>query len=163
MGFKKALAGVLAATSLLVAACGDGGADGGEANEDGEVKVGTVFATTGSFSAYGTPQQNAIEMAVDEINEEGGVLDDQDINLVSYDYTSEDTEAAQLTTRLASQDKVDAILGADTSGASKTALQNAHQHETPILSPSASADNYTETSDGEVEEWGWRVAFPDSY
>jgi branched-chain amino acid transport system substrate-binding protein len=164
MNLKKGLVGLLATTSLLVAACGNSGGAGGEAaNEDGEVTLGTVFAITGAVSAYGTPQENAINMAINEINEDGGVLDDQEIELVNYDYTSVDTEAAQLATRLATQDNVDAIFGADTSGAAKNALQSATQHETPILSPSASADNYTEANDGNVEEWGWRVAFPDSY
>ena len=163
MNFKKGLVGLLAATSLLAAACGNGGPSSGTANEDGEVKLGTVFATTGSFSAYGTPQENAINMAIDEINAEGGVLDDEEIELINYDYTSEDTEAAQLATRLATQDNVDAILGSDTSGSSKSTLQSGSQHEVPTLSPSASADNYTVASDGGVEEWGWRVAFPDSY
>lgn len=163
MKMKKGLVGLLATTSLL-AACGNGSGQNGEAaNEDGKVTLGTVFAITGSYSAYGTPQENAIKMAVDEINADGGVLDGQEIELVNYDYTSVDSEAAQLATRLATQDNVDAILGADTSGSSKTALQNATGHQTPILSPSASADNYTETADGSVEEWGWRVAFPDSY
>ncbi len=163
MNFKKGLLGLLAATSLLVTACGNGGAEGDAANEDGTVKLGTVFATTGALSAYGTPQENAIKMAIDEINEDGGVLDGQEIELVHYDYTSVDTEAAQLATRLATQDHVDAILGSDTSGSSKTALQSSTQSGVPTLSPSASADGYTVASDGGVEEWGWRVAFPDSY
>ena len=163
MKFKKKLLGLLAATSLLVAACGTGESSGDAKNEDGIVKIGTIFATTGSLSAYGTPQENAIKMAFEEINEEGGVLDGQEVELVHYDYTSVDTEAAQLATRLASQDYVDAILGSDTSGSSKTALQTSSQYSVPTLSPSASADSYTVASDGEVEKWGWRVAFPDSY
>src|SRR5699024_3658460 len=100
---------------------------------------------------------------IDEINEDRGVLDGKEIKRVNYDYISVDKEAAKLATRLATQDKVDAILGSDTSGSSKTALQSATKHEVPILSPSASADNYTVASDGNVEQWGWRVAFPDSY
>lgn len=164
MNFKKGLVGLLATTSLLMAACGNGGGASGEAaNEDGEVTLGSVFAITGAVSGYGTPQENAINMAIDEINADGGILDDEEVELVNYDYTSVDTEAAQLATRLATQDNVDAIFGADTSGSAKNALQSAAQNETPILSPSASADNYTEASDGSVEEWGWRVAFPDSY
>lgn len=165
MNLKKGLVSLLATSALLLAACGNGGGGNadGTANEDGEVTLGSVFAITGAVSAYGTPQEKAIKMAIDEINADGGVLDGKEINLVSYDYTSVDTEAAQLATRLATQDNVDAIFGADTSGASKTALQSATEHETPILSPSASADNYTEATDGNVEEWGWRIAFPDSY
>lgn len=163
MNFKKGLLGLLAATSLLVTACGNNGAEGDAANEDGTVKLGTVFAITGAVSAYGTPQENAIKMAIEEINADGGVLDGQEIELVNYDYTSVDTEAAQIATRLATQDNVDAILGSDTSGSSKTALQSSTQHGVPTLSPSASADGYTVGSDGNVEEWGWRIAFPDSY
>lgn len=163
MKFKKRLLGLLAGASLLVAACGNGESQGDAANEDGTVKLGTVFAITGAVSAYGTPQENAITMAVEEINADGGVLDGKEIELVNYDYTSVDTEAAQLATRLATQDNVDAILGSDTSGSSKTALQSSTQHGVPTLSPSASADGYTVASDGNVEEWGWRVAFPDSY
>lgn len=165
MNFKKKVLGLLAATSLLLAACGNGeAADAGEAsNEDGTLKLGTIFATTGALSAYGTPQENAIAMAFDEINEDGGLLDGMEVELVHYDYTSEDTEAAQLATRLATQDNVDAILGSDTSGSSKTALQSSTEHGVPTLSPSASADGYTVAADGGVEEWGWRVAFPDSY
>jgi len=164
MNFKKGLVGMLATTALFAAACGnDKGAGGSAANEDDQVTLGTIFAITGAVSGYGTPQENAINMAIDEINADGGVLDGKEIELVNYDYTSVDTEAAQLATRLATQDKVDAILGSDTSGSSKTALQSATKHEVPILSPSASADNYTVASDGNVEQWGWRVAFPDSY
>lgn len=163
MNFKKSLFGLLAATSLLLTACGAGESGGDAKNEDGVVKIGTIFATTGSLSAYGTPQENAIAMAFEEINAEGGVLDGKEVELVHYDYTSVDTEAAQLATRLASQDHVDAILGSDTSGSSKTALQTSAQYSIPTLSPSASADSYTVASDGGVEEWGWRVAFPDSY
>lgn len=127
MNWKKGLTGLLATSSLLLAACGNGGGASGEAaNEDGELTLGTVFAITGAFSSYGTPQENAINMAIDEINADGGVLDGQDIGLVNYDYTSVDTEAAQLTTRLATQDNVDAILGADTSGSSKAPYKVLH-------------------------------------
>lgn len=165
MNVKKKVFGLLAATSLLVMACGnDGATDAGEAaNEDETVKLGTIFATTGALSAYGTPQENAIKMAVDEKNANGGLLDGKEIELVNYDYTSVDTEAAQLATRLATQDNVDAILGSDTSGSSKTALQSATEHGVPLLSPTATADGFTVASDGGVEEWGWRVGFPDSY
>lgn len=164
MNLKKGLVGMLATTAMFAAGCGNRTSiDGSAANEDGQVTLGTIFAITGAVSGYGTPQENAIKMAIDEINEDGGVLDGKEIELVNYDYTSVDTEAAQLATRLATQDNVDAILGADTSGSSKTALQSASKHEVPTLSPSASADNYTVASGEKVEEWGWRVAFPDSY
>lgn len=165
MEFKKRVMSLLAVTSLLLVACGnDAGNDAGEAvNEEGTVKLGTIFATTGALSAYGTPQEQAINMAVAEKNAAGGVLDGQEIELVNYDYTSVDTEAAQLATRLATQDHVDAIIGSDTSGSSKTALQSATEHGVPLLSPTATADGFTVAADGGVEEWGWRVGFPDSY
>ena len=39
-----------------------------------EIKVGIMVPTTGSEATYGKDMENAIKMAVDEINAKGGVL-----------------------------------------------------------------------------------------
>lgn len=102
MNVKKKVFGLLTATSLLLTACGVGGVkDTGEAaNEDGTLKIGTILQQLGVICLW-TPQENAIKMAFDEMNEAGGLLDGKEVELVHYDYTSVDTEAAQLATRLA--------------------------------------------------------------
>jgi branched-chain amino acid transport system substrate-binding protein len=151
----------------LLAACGDGNIaateeDAAMYDERETVVLGSVFANSGEYSAYGQPQTNAVEMAVDEINEEGGV-NGKNIEIVAYDYSSDETEAATLATRLATEDQVSLIIGPDTSGSSLAALQQAMQYNMPLLSPSASLDDFTVDSSGEVIDTAWRIAYSDSY
>ncbi len=167
MRVKKSLVGLLAGVSLFAAACGNGENATSEEDpavyEDREtIMLGSLFANSGNYSAYGQPQTNALQLAVDEINEAGGV-NGKELELVEYDYSSDETEAASLATRLATEDEVSIILGPDTSGSSLAALQQASQYNVPLLSPSASLDDFTIDSSGEVIDTAWRVAYPDSY
>lgn len=170
---KKKLMMMLATASVL-AACGNGAADtsnnesadSSNGEESGEtVKVGSLFALSGGVSAYGTPQNNAVHMAVEEINADGGV-NGKELEVVEYDYQSNDIEAATLATRLATEDNVSIIIGPDTSGAAIAALGSAQQYGVPLLSPSATLDFFTQEgqdSDGELVDMAWRVAFADAY
>lgn len=161
-GFKKGLLGLLAGAALVAAGCSGGGTTDVNYDEAETIKVGSVFAQSGDVSAYGLPQAQAVQLAVEEINEAGGINDKQ-VEIVEYDYGSEDSEAATITTRLATQDQVSVILGPDVSGAAVASLQVANQNEIPLLSPSASLDSFTEGADGSVIPYGWRIAYPDSY
>ena len=167
MGFKKSFVGLLAGVSLFAAACGNGETSTGEEDtalyEDRDtIVLGSLFAQSGAYSAYGLPQAYALQLAVDEINEAGGI-DGKQLEIVEYDYSSDETEAASLATRLATEDEVSIIVGPDTSGSSLAALQQASQYGIPLLSPSASEDDSTVDSTGEVIDTAWRIAYPDSY
>lgn len=59
----------VAVAALVAASCGGGG---GAAQ--GPVKLGVEGPLTGSQAAYGTDMLNAVRLAVDEVNAEGGVL-----------------------------------------------------------------------------------------
>lgn len=161
--FKKGVFGLALAASVVLSACSSG-ASTEDVDYDARetIKVGSVFAQSGEVSAYGLPQTQALQLAAEEINANGGI-DGKEIELVEYDYGSEDSEAATITTRLATEDQVSIIVGPDVSGASVAALQIANQNGVPLLSPSASLDSFTESNDGEVVPYGWRIAYPDSY
>ena len=74
MKMKKALSLVLAASLALtsLAACG-GGSDEEQASNSDTFKFGGIGPTTGDAAAYGTAVQNGAQLAVDEINEAGGI------------------------------------------------------------------------------------------
>ena len=74
MKMKKALSLVLAASLALtsLAACG-GGSDEEQASNSDTFKIGGIGPTTGDAAAYGTAVQNGAQLAVDEINEAGGI------------------------------------------------------------------------------------------
>ena len=165
MKLRKSVFGLLASVSLL-GACGNGEStateDAALYDDRDTILIGSLFANSGAYTAYGQPQTNAVQLAVEEINAAGGVNGKQ-LELVEYDYSSEETEASSLATRLATEDQVSLIIGPDTSGSSLAALQQASQDNIPLLSPSASLDDFTVDSSGEVVDTAWRVAYSDSY
>lgn len=165
MKLRKSVFGLLASVSLL-GACGNGEStateDAALYDDRDTILIGSLFANSGAYTAYGQPQTNAVQLAVEEINAAGGVNGKQ-LELVEYDYSSEETEASSLAIRLATEDQVSLIIGPDTSGSSLAALQQASQYNIPLLSPSASLDDFTVDSSGEVVDTAWRVAYSDSY
>jgi urea transport system substrate-binding protein len=79
-----------------------------------ETKIGAIFDLTGGLNIYGIQQQNALELAVAEINAAGGVLGEP-ISVVSYDAQSELTKYTQFTTTAILRDDVDALFAGLTS------------------------------------------------
>ena len=67
---KKTLLFLLGLTAVLVAvalACGGGG-------DDEPITIGVIQSLTGPGETYGAVALNGIQLAVDEVNEAGGVL-----------------------------------------------------------------------------------------
>lgn len=126
------------------------------------VKVGLNYELSGNVATYGQGLTNGIELAVEEINKNGGVLGKQ-IELVKVDNKSDNAEAANVSTRLATRDKVVAILGAATSGNTKAASPAAMQNKIPLISGSATADDVTVDSNGKVREYVFKISFSDSF
>lgn len=127
-----------------------------------KVKVGLNYELSGNVATYGQGLTAGIELAFEEINNNGGVLGKQ-IEEVKLDNKSDNTEAANVSTRLATRDKVVAILGAATSGNTKAATPAAMQNKVPIISGSATADDVTVDSNGKVRDFVFKTSFSDSF
>ncbi len=127
-----------------------------------EIKIGINYELSGNVASYGQASVNGIKLAIDEINAAGGI-DGKKIVLVEYDNKSEPAEAVTLANRLISQDKVLAILGPATSGAFKSEIAVAEQAKIPVMSGSATADDVTVDSEGNIKEYAFRICFADSY
>ena len=85
--WKKAASLALASAMVFsLAACG-GGKDSSEGNADATTfKIGGIGPITGDTAIYGTAVQNGIQLAVDEINADGG------INGYQIEYSFEDDQ-----------------------------------------------------------------------
>lgn len=147
---KTLVATILMASMTILAACTQVPvADGSKAKgtEIGEtIKVGFNFENTGSVAAYGSVEQKGALLAVEEINEAGGV-DGKQIEVISKDNKSETQEAASVSTNLAIQQQVNAIVGPATSGATAAAIPKATIAGVPVISPSATQDGLTAGQD----------------
>jgi branched-chain amino acid transport system substrate-binding protein len=113
----------LGATALAIglAACGSSGGGGDSSSGGDEVVVGSLLDTTGPLDIYGKEMTNATEMAIDDINENGGVLGKQ-LKLDAFDTQSDDTKYTQYANQLALKDHPAVVMGGITS-ASREAIR----------------------------------------
>jgi branched-chain amino acid transport system substrate-binding protein len=126
------------------------------------IKIGLNYELSGGVATYGQSLSKGIELAFEEINKSGGVLGKQ-IEAVKVDNKSENSESANVTSKLATRDKVVAILGPATSGNTKAAAPVAVQNKVPLISASATADDVTVDSNGKVREYIFKTCFSDSF
>jgi branched-chain amino acid transport system substrate-binding protein len=104
----------LPALVLLLAACTPAAAPQQGPPAPSEIKIGAVLPLTGSFSASGGYFQQAYQLATDEVNGTGGIqlgAKKVPINLKILDDGSDATKSRSLVEQLATQDKVNALLG----------------------------------------------------
>ncbi len=81
---------------------------------DDEIKVGSIFDLTGGLNIYGIQQSQALHLAVNNINENGGVLGQQ-LEVVEYDAQSELAKFTQYTNTIILRDKIDVLFAGLTS------------------------------------------------
>ena len=94
-----------------------------DAKVEGEtIVLGSAISLTGKYSTNGIHAQNGYELAVQKINEMGGVTVDgksYQLDIVYYDDESTPARGAQLAERLINQDGVQFMLGPYSSGLTK--------------------------------------------
>ena len=81
-----------------------------------QVKIGSVLSVTGPASFLGDPEKKTLDMYVEEINAKGGV-NGQKLQLIVYDDGGDASNARTFATRLVEDDKIVAMVGGTTTGA----------------------------------------------
>lgn len=120
--WAPALAALGALTLAIgLAACGSSGGESSSSSSGGEVVVGSLLDTTGPLDIYGKEMTNATNMAIDDINENGGVLGEK-LKLVAFDTQSDDTKYTQYANQLALKEHPAVVMGGITS-ASREAIR----------------------------------------
>ena len=126
------LAAVAAASALVLAACGgsssdsEGGSDDASAaapaaKGDGTLTIGSLLPQTGSLAFLGPPEFAGVDLAIKDINAAGGVLG-KDVVGVKADSGDTDSGIAPAETDKLLKAKSDVIIGAASSGVSKTVV-----------------------------------------
>jgi branched-chain amino acid transport system substrate-binding protein len=117
-----------------VVAVGCGGEEK-EKWEGKEIPLGALFSTTGDGSTYGPQQVNGAQLAVDEINADGGV-EGASVTLTQRDDESTPEVAADEMRELIEQAEVLAVLGPTFSNAAAEADPVANELGTPVIAVS---------------------------
>src|SRR5947209_5745788 len=102
------------------------------------LRIGTLLSITGALSQYGPGDTQGAYLAVHQINAAGGVLG-QPIQLFTEDDQTDQTAAAAATTKLITQNHVNAIVGAQFSGGTIASIGIAQAAGVPMVSPSATS------------------------
>ena len=98
-----------------------------------QVKIGAVLSVTGPASFLGDPEKRTLEIYVDEINAKGGV-NGQKLQLVVYDDGADANAARTFATRLVEEDKVVAMVGGSTTGATLAMIPLFEEAQIPFIS-----------------------------
>ena len=145
--------------SLAFSGCDGGGAAGGG---DDVVRIGWIGALTGDMAVWGTSESSSLQMFVDQLNEDGGLLGMQ-VELITYDTRGDSAEAVNAVRRLTTQDRVVGVIGPNTSGQAIPIASVLEESSVPGIATVATNPRVTVTEAGEVRPFSFRVCFVDAY
>jgi branched-chain amino acid transport system substrate-binding protein len=127
------------------------------AGTEGEIVIGEYGSLTGAEATFGVSTHNGIMLALDEINNAGGV-NGRKIRVITEDDQSKAEEAANAVTKLISQNNVVAVLGEVASSNSLAAAPICQANKVPMITPSSTNPKVTEVGD-----YIFRMCFIDPY
>jgi branched-chain amino acid transport system substrate-binding protein len=153
----KAVVAGMAGLSFLLASCASPASSA--STDESPIKIGAVLSLTGPAAAFGIPERNAAQVAVDRVNAQGGVKGRQ-IELVVADDKTNPTEAARAAQRLITSDGVVAIVGSSTGSGTLAMAPVAAQNKVPVLAPNGTI-GVTDRSQG-FFPWVFRTSVSDT-
>lgn len=159
---KSKFASLFLASTLLVGVLSGCNSEGGSGDGGDTIKIGINLELSGSTASYGQSEDKAIDLAVEEINDDGGI-DGKKIELVKVDNKSDAGDATSGAIKLITKDKVVAIIGAATSGNTVAQVEVAGKNKVPLISPSGTSTTVTVTDKGKLNEYAFRTAFIDPF
>lgn len=112
------------------------------ARAEDSYKIGAVYIMSGPFATYGEFARDGIELAVEEINDAGGVLGHR-MEVVLEDSEGKANVAIQAVRKLVYQEEVDALMGLDSSGVARGVAPVVPELQRPFLITHAATPDVT--------------------
>ncbi len=116
------------------------------AAEPAEIVIGALLPLSGSTGSYGENARSAIDLAVEQANDSGGI-DGKRIRIVYEDTEATPSVGVGAFERLVATEPVAAAIGPMSSPVAMAVAPLAEEMKTVILSPSASTPDLTEAGD----------------
>lgn len=115
---------------LAVAACGGGGDAGGGGAQD-PIKVGLIVSLTGNYTPLGSEDKKAVELAVKQVNDQGGLLG-RTVELVTRDDKTAPDQGIVAYNQI--KGEIDALIGPVFSNSALAVEPLAQRDKMPYLS-----------------------------
>lgn len=106
------------------------------------IRIGAMFISSGKMGGYGKHGGQAIQLAVDQINADGGILG-RNIEAIVEDTNLKKDVAMALAERFVNQDKVDFLMGPTSSGIAMGLTEFARQNKKILVLTQAATDALT--------------------
>ena len=100
------------------------------------IKIGTILSETGIAAAFGENAKLGAMLAVEEINNNGGI-DGREVVLISEDDQTDPKTAVGLYKKVTSIDRVDAIIGSNFDFVVIPLFEEAKKHNTVVVTPTS--------------------------
>lgn len=149
---KKLFFSMLAITAIAlfsVSGCNKGSGD--------EILIGEFGSLTGPNATFGISSTNGLKLAVEELNNSGGLLGKK-VKLITYDDQGKPSEAQTVVQRLIKNDNVVAVIGEVASSNSKAGAPICQTNKIPMISPASTNPEVTAIGD-----YIFRVCFIDPF
>ncbi len=111
------------------------------------VTLGAIFGLSEAVSVYGTVQQQAVELAVEEINASGYLGEGTTLEVIFEDSAGDRDQAITAMTKLVEEDQVIAVLGPTLSFEAFAADPVAQENGTVVLGVSNTANGINDMGD----------------
>lgn len=132
---------------------------GGE-KEAETITLGWIGPLTGDMTIWGTAEMQAITIAIEEVNEEGGILGKQ-VELKTYDNRGDAVETTNAAKKAIQQDGCIAIFGCNTSSTAIALSEVCTDLKIPQIATTATNSKLTQNDDGTVHPYTFRVCLSD--
>lgn len=111
------------------------------------VELGVIFGLSGPISVYGNPQQQAVQLAIDEINQLGYLGEGVELMPIFEDAQGDAEQAINAMTKLVEEDGVVGVIGPTLSSQAFAADPVAQDNGTPVMGVSNTASGITDMGD----------------
>ena len=136
-------------------------------DDSSQIKIGVIAELTGDVPAVGASCKNAAEMAVQEVNDAGGIqLGDKKykIKLIIEDNAGKADQSASSAQKLITQQKVTAIVGPNASRYALPAAEIAESSKVVLITPWSTAPKATlDSKTGASKKYVFRACFIDPF
>jgi len=157
---KTLLSGVLASVMAMTLLAGCGGNTGSSTSgtTGDAIKIGAIGPLSGAASTYGVSVKEGAQLLEKEVNDAGGI-NGKKIQFVFEDDQADPNSSMQAFNKLVDDEKVCAILGPVTSGATLAVAPNATSRQIPMITPTGTEPTITKVGG----EYMFRGCFVDSF
>lgn len=158
---QSKLLACLLVIALLAVGCGSGGTaqSGASGTDSTPIRIGVVYSSSGSQAHTGAQEANVINMVVDEVNAKGGI-NGHPIKAILENDDTQTEKSVSAAKKLVFSDKVEVLMGANTSSAIKAIQQQVTEsNKVPYFSMVGSNPDLTHKG----QQWYFRNSLSSDY